>query len=40
MFYVDETIYNRVRREIEFDPGDNPFRCDNCEEEYDEEAFF
>ena len=38
MFYVDESIYNRVRRAVEFDPGGNPFRCDDCEEEYEEEA--
>jgi hypothetical protein len=40
LFYVDETTYNRVRRDIEFDPADNPFRCDDCEQEYDEEAVY
>lgn len=40
MFYVDQTIYNWVRRALEFDPSDNPFRCDGCEEEYEEEAVF
>lgn len=39
LFYVDETTYNRVRSAVEFDP-DNPFRCDDCEEEYDDEAAY
>lgn len=38
LYFVDETTYNRVRRALEFDPTDNPFSCDDCEEEYDEEA--
>jgi hypothetical protein len=38
MFYVDEATYDRVRRAVEFDPSDNPFRCDECEEEYEEDA--
>ncbi len=38
LYYVDETTYNRVKRALEFDPTDNPFSCDDCEEEYDEEA--
>lgn len=38
LFYVDETTCDRVRRAIEFDPTDNPFRCDDCEEEYGEAA--
>jgi hypothetical protein len=37
-FYVDETIYIRMRRAVEFDPSDNQFCCDDCEEEYEEEA--
>ena len=40
MFYVDETTYNRARHAVEFDPADNPFCCDDCEQEYDEEALF
>ncbi len=38
LFYVDESTYERVRSAIEFDPTDNPFRCDDCEEEYAELA--
>jgi hypothetical protein len=38
LFYVDESIYDRVRRAVEFDPTDNPFRCDDCEEEYEQDA--
>ncbi|HSB11525.1 MAG TPA: hypothetical protein VLM38_18700 [Blastocatellia bacterium] len=38
LFYVDETTYDRVRSAVEFDPTDNPFRCDDCQEEYDEDA--
>lgn len=40
LFYVDEMTYNRVRSAIDFDPTDNPFRCDDCEQEYDEEAVY
>ncbi|HWO00839.1 MAG TPA: hypothetical protein VNS63_16385 [Blastocatellia bacterium] len=40
LFYVDEATYNQVRSAIEFDPNDNPFRCDECKEEYDEEAVY
>jgi hypothetical protein len=40
LFYVDETTYNQVRRAVEFDPADDPFRCDDCEEEYGEEAAY
>jgi len=40
LFYVDETTYNRVRSAIEFDPADNPFRCSDCEQNYDEEAVY
>jgi hypothetical protein len=38
LFYVDESIYNRVRVALEFDPSDNSFCCDDCEEAYAEEA--
>lgn len=38
VFYVNESIYNRVRVALEFDPTDNPFCCDDCEEAYAEEA--
>ena len=38
MFYVNESIYKRVRRAVEFDPDDNPFRCVDCEQEYEEDA--
>jgi hypothetical protein len=38
MFFVDESVYNRVRVALEFDPTDNRFCCDDCEEEYAEDA--
>lgn len=38
LFYIGEADYDRVRRDIEFDPTDSPFRCADCEAEYDEEA--
>jgi hypothetical protein len=40
LFYVDETTYNGIRAAIEFDPTDIPFRCDDCREEYEEEAVY
>lgn len=40
LFYVDEATYERVRSAMEFDPADNPFRCDDCEQEYDDEAAY
>jgi hypothetical protein len=40
LFYVDRATYERVRSALEFDPTDNPFRCDDCEQEYDEEATY
>lgn len=38
LFFVDESTYHRVRVALEFDPADSPFCCDDCEEEYAEEA--
>lgn len=38
LFYVDQATYSRVLAAIEFDPTDNPFRCNDCEEEYEEES--
>lgn len=40
LFYVDETTYNSVRKALEFDETDNPFRCPDCEAQYEEEAVF
>ena len=40
LFYVDEATYERARSAMEFDPADNPFRCDDCEQEYDDEAAY
>jgi hypothetical protein len=40
LFYVDEAAYSRVRSASEFDPGENSFRCPDCEEEYGEEAVY
>ena len=40
LFYVDEATYSRVRSAIEFDPAGNPFRCSDCEQNYDEEAVY
>jgi hypothetical protein len=38
LFYVDEHTFNRAESALEFDPADNPFRCNDCEEQYEEEA--
>jgi hypothetical protein len=38
VFFVNQATYDRVRSAKEFDPTDNPFRCDDCEEQYDEDA--
>jgi hypothetical protein len=40
LFYINEAIYEQVRSAMEFDPTDNPFRCNDCEQEYDEEAVY
>jgi hypothetical protein len=40
LFYVDERTYERVRSAVEFDPSDIPFRCDDCQEGYDEDAVY
>ena len=40
LFYINEAIYQQVRSAMEFDPTDNPFRCNDCEQEYDEEAVY
>jgi len=34
LYYVGESIYRRVSAAIDTDPSDNPFICDDCEEEY------
>jgi|SRR6185503_16033343 len=39
LFYVDGGMYDRVHHALEFDPANNPFRCPDCEEEYEESAF-
>ena len=36
--YVDEETYRLGSNEIK-SGGDNPFRCENCEEEYDDPAY-
>jgi transcription elongation factor Elf1 len=33
LFYVDDATYQSVRRALEFDPMDNTFACDRCEDE-------
>jgi hypothetical protein len=38
LFYVDEATYNGIRTAIEFDQTDNPFRCDDCEAQDQDEA--
>ncbi|MFY9611489.1 MAG: hypothetical protein WAU45_23115 [Blastocatellia bacterium] len=38
LFYVDDSTYNRVRVALDFDPTNNPFSCEDCEQEYAEEA--
>jgi NAD-dependent SIR2 family protein deacetylase len=38
LFYVDEHTFNRAQSALEFDPADTPFCCDDCEEQYEEEA--
>jgi hypothetical protein len=38
LFYVDQATYGRVLAAIEFDPTDNPLRCNDCLEEYEEDS--
>ena len=37
VFTVDDATYEKIQRAVEFDPTDNPFVCDACEERYGEE---
>jgi cell division protein FtsN len=40
LFFVDQETAEKVRSAIAFDPAGNPFCCDDCEQEYDEEAMY
>ena len=33
LFYVDDVTYRSVRRALEFDPEDNIFVCERCEDD-------
>ncbi len=39
VFYVDENTYQNVSSAMSFDPSNNPFICERCEEAYGDEAF-
>jgi hypothetical protein len=39
MYYVDDSIYRRVMAATDWDPSENPFVCDDCEEQYEEEEY-
>jgi hypothetical protein len=39
LYYVDDSIYRATCAAIEADPSENPFVCDDCEEEYGEEGY-
>ena len=38
LFYVDEQTFNRAQSALGFDPTDDSFRCDDCEEQFEAEA--
>lgn len=38
VYFVDQSTADRVREAVE-QGLDNPFRCEDCEEEYDEMAY-
>jgi hypothetical protein len=37
IFHVDDSIYHQFRRAIDYDASDNPFLCEQCNEEEAEE---
>jgi hypothetical protein len=37
LFYIDDATFAKVRRAAEFDPSDNPFVCERCEDDYADE---
>jgi hypothetical protein len=39
LFYVDQLTFNRVQSALGFDPTDDSFRCNDCDEQYEREAF-
>ena len=36
-WFVDDATADRVRIALEYDPTENPFACERCEEEYAED---
>jgi hypothetical protein len=38
-YYVDEATLRKVTSALEGDPSEISFYCDDCEEEYQEEAY-
>lgn len=39
LYYVDETTLRKVTSSLEWDPSEVSFYCNDCEEEYQEEAY-
>ncbi|HEY7912040.1 MAG TPA: hypothetical protein VIG62_09035 [Blastocatellia bacterium] len=39
IYYLDDSIYRKVMAAIDWDSSENPFVCDECEEEYAEEEY-
>jgi hypothetical protein len=39
IYYVDQRTLAEIEAASLFDPTENPFTCDECEEEYEEDEY-
>lgn len=39
LYFVDEATLGEVSAAMDADPSENPFCCDDCEEEYEEDEY-